>query len=418
MYAHFATVTGDTELLKHDYRAAGGALRERDHAPAGRRRLAQPRARLPLPLPAAQAAGARPQPRQRRVREHDLPLPDLVRAGAARRHGAARAGAGAAAARLGRAHRLRLLDARRLPELGHGLQLQALARRAAPSRSPGRGCSRSRSRPASTTRPRSGSGPSTCSTPDSGSTTRLAREAPDGAGIASGGAVRPQGRTRSGRACASCSRRACRPTPRAPSCWVSSESRRRSRRRSIQLRPRHRQACGHDSLLLDRDLPVSQHAFPYGGIELARLFDGSDAGPLAEHRRPAVGQLRRRRAQRRQPCGAALAAAKRLRGPGATRRSSWCSSPRGAVRRAQQYPSRPYAGSFDIAGRAGAQGVPGSRRRDDSPLSREVDRDALEDHSPQAGALLGRRAVSELGQAGRRSRPCCATGSECRWPAR
>jgi hypothetical protein len=91
-------------------------------------------------------------------------------------------------------------------------------------------------------------------------------------------------------------------------------------------------------------VPVSQHAIPYGGIELARLH-GSDAGPIANiGGRPwaSFGVVVRNASSRavlrsQQPSTFAdpLRPALQL-----------VSSPRGAVRRAQQYPARPYAGSF------------------------------------------------------------------------
>jgi hypothetical protein len=91
-------------------------------------------------------------------------------------------------------------------------------------------------------------------------------------------------------------------------------------------------------------VPVNQHTVPYGGIELARLFDGNQdaiAGiggrPWASfgvlvrnlHRQAVLDSQRGRfSADRRHP---ALVLTH---------------SPRGAVRRAAAYPSRPYAGPF------------------------------------------------------------------------
>ena len=47
---------------------------------------------------------------------------------------------------------------------------------------------------------------------------------------------------------------------------------------------------------------VNQHAFPYGGLDLARLFDGTP-GRGRQHRRPAAGVVRRRRARHRRQAG-------------------------------------------------------------------------------------------------------------------
>ena len=113
----------------NDYRAAGGALLRRDHAPADA--AAARRTSGPATASTTCRTGRRTHRLNLDSAEYandDLPLHDLVRAGVAGRHGAVRRRADQAAAGLGRAHRLRLLDARRLPELGHRLQLQALAR--------------------------------------------------------------------------------------------------------------------------------------------------------------------------------------------------------------------------------------------------------------------------------------------------
>ena len=105
------------------------AWRSTSHAssPAGRHRGEgrQPRRRPALPLP----AGARPadtlERRLRRVRQHRAELLALLRPGARRRH--ARAGAAGAAARVGPARDRRLLDPRRLSQLGHRPRLLSLA---------------------------------------------------------------------------------------------------------------------------------------------------------------------------------------------------------------------------------------------------------------------------------------------------
>ena len=146
-------------------------------------------------------------------------------------------------------------------------------------------------------------------------------------------------------------------------------------------------------------VPVSQHALPYGGIEMARLH-GSDAGPLSNiGGRPwaSFGVVVRNAASR---------SVLRSQQPTALRRP--CASPArdrelaaGSGQARAAIPVTPLRGVVHVSGGEGPKGIRGSRGRDDSPLSREVDRGSLEDHAPQAGALLGRRAVSELGQASR-----------------
>ena len=129
LYAHAATRHRRPRAAGQRLPRPGGALLRRHPARADAGRLAEPRAGIPVPLPAAPAADPSVQPRQRRVRERDLPLHPVPRAGRAGGHAAAASRALPAAARMGGAHRLRLLDPRRLPELGHRLRLQALARR-------------------------------------------------------------------------------------------------------------------------------------------------------------------------------------------------------------------------------------------------------------------------------------------------
>ena len=155
LYAHDATVTGDAELLVNDYRAQVVRFCDgitRAALPGGSPNLG-PGYRfhyLPHRPPDPPL-----QRRQRRVRERDGPLHPLLRAGARGRHGPDRAGAGDPAAGLGGARRVRVLDPRRLSELGHGLRVQALARgphvgaRAA-------GPARDRGHPALSSTPRAG----------------------------------------------------------------------------------------------------------------------------------------------------------------------------------------------------------------------------------------------------------------------
>ncbi len=105
LYAHEAAVTGTPELLVGDYRAHVRSFL--DGARAGIEPVAEPA----LPLPARAPAGRAREHRLGRVREHDAALPGLVRRGAGRGDGAAPARRRAAAAALGRARAVRLLDA-------------------------------------------------------------------------------------------------------------------------------------------------------------------------------------------------------------------------------------------------------------------------------------------------------------------
>jgi hypothetical protein len=95
-------------------------------------------------------------------------------------------------------------------------------------------------------------------------------------------------------------------------------------------------------------LPVNQGAFPYGGLELARLYDGdqrvlANIGGVS----PAAFGLVVRDSRER----VVLVSQRGRREPGLLRAPlSLDRSPRGAVRRitaANSYPSDPYAGAFD-----------------------------------------------------------------------
>ena len=117
-------------------RAARPLRRER--RPLPERRRGQLRRRAALPLPAGPRAQRPRQPRLGRVREHRALLPALLRPGAPRRHGSALTRGPRARPALGTARDRRLLDPRRLPQLGHRPRVRALApgeeARASPSR--------------------------------------------------------------------------------------------------------------------------------------------------------------------------------------------------------------------------------------------------------------------------------------------
>jgi hypothetical protein len=103
-------------------------------------------------------------------------------------------------------------------------------------------------------------------------------------------------------------------------------------------------------------VPVNQHAVPYGGIELARLH-GSDADVLANiGGRPwaSFGVVVRNENAR-----AVLNSQRGLLAPDPLRPPlELVRSPRGAVRRATEYPPRPYAGPFaNLVARGRAQSL-------------------------------------------------------------
>ncbi len=117
MYAADATVTGRPGLLRRDLRAQLARFVAR----------AQLRRRDALPVPPARR-GLRPlQPRFGRVREHRALAPALLQPGAARRDGPALARGPQPGPALGAPRDRRLLDPRRLPQLGHRPRVRALA---------------------------------------------------------------------------------------------------------------------------------------------------------------------------------------------------------------------------------------------------------------------------------------------------
>jgi hypothetical protein len=93
-------------------------------------------------------------------------------------------------------------------------------------------------------------------------------------------------------------------------------------------------------------VPVNQGAVPYGGIELARLFDRGQRAIADIGGRPWASfgvVVRNSRAQSVLISQRGRLAPDPLRPPLVLARS-----PRGTVRRAAQYPARPYAGAFDF----------------------------------------------------------------------
>ena len=103
-------------------------------------------------------------------------------------------------------------------------------------------------------------------------------------------------------------------------------------------------------------LPVSQRAFPYGGMELCRLYDGDQRVVSNVGGRPwaSFGVLVRQR-------GKEIATSQRPKAvPPLRPPLRLLSSPQGRVDLAQQYPPRPYAGPFETLiaqGRTGSDEV-------------------------------------------------------------
>ena len=143
-------------------------------------------------------------------------------------------------------------------------------------------------------------------------------------------------------------------------------------------------------------LPVSQRAFPYGGMELCRLYDGDQRVVSNVGGRPwaSFGVLVRQR-------GKEIATSQRPKAvPPLRPPLRLLSSPHGRVDLAQQYPPRPYAGPFETLIAQGRTGVRRGGRRHDPPLLRGLDRDALGDRAPAPRTLHRRRAVPLVGPGG------------------
>ena len=269
VYAANATVTGSPRLLRHDLRLQIERFVARARGRRGRRR--QPRRRAALQLPAAHAADRADEHRLRRVREHHRLLHARVRPGPPGRHAArrrpppARLMRAVADARAGG-----LLDPRRLRELGHGLRLPALA--------PGQ---EARAQPAGADRHRDGAG---------------ARAAPGRARV---GEVDARPRLRALRAPARARRRrAARPVLRRPRAPAAGRERaagaraddlqrgaRRSPPGSARRAPKSRRRCTRSTptpagwrsrrpTTTPRSCRAAAARIPYGGIDLARLYDG------------------------------------------------------------------------------------------------------------------------------------------------
>ena len=227
------------------------------------------------------------QPRLRRVREHRLRAPGRLPAGA--RDGDAGAGPAprGGRARVVRAGAVRLLDPRRLPELGHRPRLQALApgqeARALAGRAAGDRVLRRAAPTTASGRSRCSTAPSSCST--AGPSARAACRRPTRSTCPSidnneSSAVLAAARVQANAAQAVLlglgTKRAVEPPPLyAFDPDVG---------RLAVTTPTYNTAV----------VAVNRGAFPYGGIELARLFDGQP-GRRGRRRRATAGLLRRGR---------------------------------------------------------------------------------------------------------------------------
>ena len=91
-------------------------------------------------------------------------------------------------------------------------------------------------------------------------------------------------------------------------------------------------------------MATNHGSFPYGGIELARLYDGDQrpAGCVGGYRRGGFGVVCENTR------GGTVLATQEPRTTSATPPLAVTRSPRGAIRGGRRYPARPYAGSFDV----------------------------------------------------------------------
>ena len=353
MYAAAATVDGDTAAL-HDADCSSSSRRFVDGArkPMAARRSRNLGAGYALPLPAAGAASnAQVQPRPRRVREH---RPAASSSPTSRR---ARAGmppldsGRGAAARSGCERVLsRLLDPRRLPELGHRAGLQALAQGkklglaqaallgiaiVAPSCAPHGRVGQVHARPRAS------------------SSSTAGRSATRGLPAANAFDVPSIDDNESSAACLAAAR--MQANAARPRSSASAAMRGRGAAAAVRLRPRHRPARRHHARLQHRDRGGQPRAFPYGGIDLARLFDGRQEVAGGVGGRPPAS-LRRGRAQRRPDAGRLPAAVEQ----GDDDPLELLEAPRGTGRNPNPYPRLPYAGAFAtlrVRGTARASGI-------------------------------------------------------------
>jgi hypothetical protein len=107
-------------------------------------------------------------------------------------------------------------------------------------------------------------------------------------------------------------------------------------------------------------VPSSRRAFPYGGLDVARLFDAAQApaGNVGGRPPAAFGMVIRDRAGR-----TLLASQRPLAERPGTKLLTLTRAPRGSEARLHAYPRRPYAGPFDVLDAHGTVHAGGARIR-------------------------------------------------------
>ena len=395
--------------LQRDLRGQLDGLRPQHPQPgAEHRRLARPG--HAVPLPAARARAVQAQHRVGRVREHRRLGRALLRHRDRARHAPAAARRRGAAAPLDDARAGRLLDARRLPELGHRLQLRALA----PDEEV-------RARPAGADRDR-GRRPAVA----------LARRGVVGQAPARDGlrAVRAQAaRRRRRRARAVLSAQAEAAVEPAGDLRRLADGR---QRRAARSPPGCRRRAGAEPPRCTRSTPARR---PPGRDHAASTTPRSPPSPTARTRtagstsRGSTTAARRspRRSARACPRASASSRATAAAGSASPRRGPACEPARPAaaaaaraarrrqrrldpapVRRPVRRPARDRAGS----------GRRRSRRAVDLHVPPQLDRRRVDGAArPPAGAAAPRRCSRAPAASGRPSGRSCATGRRCRSPS-
>ena len=269
IYAAAADVTGDERLLRNDCRAQLSRFARALTRPMPPWQHPVHRTRLPLALPPAVLGPAPAEPRQRRVRDDRLPGRDVLRPRPVGGHAGARPLRGRDDPRVARARPVRLLDARRLPQLGHRALVRALApvqeARPVPALADG---DRARGAPAAVAGPRAvGEAPLRPGAAALRADARRVGRAPTGGALrrASHGAWRGDAELYAARMLCNAAMAATRglgrlPAETPPPLYAYDPD---IGRLAITT-PHYNTAI----------LAVNRGAVPYGGMEPARLFDG------------------------------------------------------------------------------------------------------------------------------------------------
>ena len=408
VFAHAATMTGDTALLRRDYylhmrRFVAGVHRPwlADHARA-RATAARPtsgpgyRFNYLTTRPPGDAFNL-DSAEYANITVHFLLCYARARAAG---HAGAAARRPRGAEGLGRARAARLLDPRRLSQLGLGPGSQALADRQDLRLRPAGAAGHRDVADDSTRAPSSAPGRSTSSTVAWRSTSA-------GPTRTAAGRSRPPAERRPTPTSAAATRarsssaRAWRPTPRAPSTSASASAPARAAA-GLRLRPRHRAPGGLDAGLLDgraRRQPAAPSPTAASSSPASTTPTGGRSRPSAAGPR----RLRRGRARRREPHAARLADEPAAAEPGrsaarltrAPRGTGPARPPAARVRRAVQPARRPRGGS--------GRRVRVVRRTASAPIRRDhVER--------EVGGRARRRSTCSSPRGARPgSRPCCTT---------